>query len=133
MKTRAYSSTPALGGIVLAALLQAACSGGAVAETPAADKIAPALAAAASALAAGKPLDTKLARNDAAGGIQIYVYVSALSPDALKNLVTHGLREAIANQSMGIVQGWVSPGDLDALAALPFVTRLTLPLYGRTE
>ncbi|HSC46918.1 MAG TPA: hypothetical protein VLG68_02410 [Gammaproteobacteria bacterium] len=133
MKIRAYSSKPALGGILLAALFQSACGGGTVAETSAADKIAPALAAAASTLAAGKPLDTNLARSDAAGRIQVYVYVSALSPDELKSLMAHGLREALANQSMGVVQGWVSPQDLDALAALPFITRLSLPDYGRTE
>jgi hypothetical protein len=130
MKIRTYPPKSVLGGVALAALLQAACGGNKPFEqAPVADKIAPALTAAATAVAAGKPLDAHLARSDAAGRIQVYVYVSRLASDALESLTARGLRDAVADPSLGVVQGWISPQDLNALAGLTFVTRITLPQY----
>ena len=116
---------------VLLATLAAACSpatpGGPSAGVS--DKVAPAVTRAASQLEAGQPLDGRLARSDAEGRLQVYVYVMDTSPESLAALSARGLKNAVPSPSMGLVQGWIAPQDVGALAALTVVTRITLPHY----
>lgn len=70
-------------------------------------------------------------RSDKQGRIQIYVYVTDTSSATVSALHDRGLQNAIASPEMHIVQGWIKPEDLVNLAALPFVTRITPPQYGR--
>ncbi|MGB9429738.1 MAG: hypothetical protein WCC11_07680 [Gammaproteobacteria bacterium] len=72
-----------------------------------------------------------LVRSDSQGRIQVYVYVSSTSADVVTALAAHGLRNVVVSPEMQIVQGWVRPRDMDKLAALSFVTRITPPRYAR--
>lgn len=117
-------------GLALAAILAAGCQ--ATVATPAADapqKIAPAVAAALSHMQAGLPLDPHEARSDADGRLQVYVYVTDISAASVQALAASGLKDAVPSPSLGLVQGWIAPKDVSALAALPVVTRITLPRY----
>jgi len=106
--------------------LTACQAGTAPGATEASAKIAPQLAAAAQALAQGT---TSLAHTDAQGRLQVYVYVSDTTPDTLGKLDQAGLAEPQVSTEMGLVQGWIAPRDLDALAALSCVKRISLPRY----
>jgi tetrahydromethanopterin S-methyltransferase subunit C len=55
--------------------------------------------------------------------------VTVVSADTVQVLAASGLKNAVPSPSMGIVQGWIAPGDVSALAALNVVTRITLPQY----
>jgi len=100
----------------------------------AAEKIAPMLKSVAQQLAAGRlPSDftTGQVRADSQGRLQVYVYISSLSPDDLAILAKQGLADAMPSPVLHLVQGWVKPQDLDGLAGLPFVTRITPPRYAQ--
>ena len=97
-------------------------------------KIAPPLAAAARQLQAGvtRFLSSGTARSDADGRLQVYVYVEQpSSPAVLAALTTHGLHAAVASPPLQLIEGWASPQDLDRIAALPGVLRITLPRYAQ--
>lgn len=70
------------------------------------------------------------ARWNAGGQVEIYVHYDrfAFTPDtaALQQLGATGLRVA---PLLGVVQAWVPANQLAAIAALPWVQRLTLPHY----
>ena len=87
------------------------------------------MARAVSQLESRIPLDGQQARSDADGRLDIYVYVTDTSADSLAALTAVGLRNTVSSPSMGIIQGWIAPGDVSALAALSVVTRITLPQY----
>jgi len=109
--------------------LQPAAIGAAVVAT---GKIAPVLKVVARQLAAGRsPSDFTHGpvRTDSQGRLQVYVYISSLSPDNLAILAKQGLADAMSSPALHLVQGWVKPQDLDGLADLPFVTRITPPRY----
>ncbi|MGA9851782.1 MAG: hypothetical protein WBR15_02495 [Gammaproteobacteria bacterium] len=96
-------------------------------------KIAPTLAAAARQLyasTAAAPL-TGLVRSDSKGRIQVYVYVTNTSLNVISELGAHKLQDVVISPTMQIAEGWVKPQDLDSLAALPFVIRITPPRYAR--
>ncbi|MGH8401498.1 MAG: hypothetical protein ACRESU_10400 [Gammaproteobacteria bacterium] len=96
-------------------------------------KIAPSLIDVAQKLSAGidpATFATGDVRVDAAGRIQVYVHVQNLTPDMLAALVGHGLEEALPSPPLHVVQGWVLPQNLDEIAALPFVARISPPQYG---
>lgn len=115
------------------AILVSACSQAApgLAHAATSDKIAAAVARAVSRLEAGLPLDRQEARSDPDGRLEIYVYVTDTSTDSLAALTARGLKNTIPSPSMGVVQGWIAPQDVSALAALDVVTRITLPQYAR--
>lgn len=117
------------------AILVSACSQAAPDVPPAgtSDKIAAAVTRALSRLEAGLPLDRQEARTNADGRLEIYVYVTDTSTDNLAALTARGLRNAVPSPSMGVVQGWIAPQDVSALAALDVVTRITLPQYAQTR
>ena len=90
-------------------------------------KIDPPLAAAVQALDHGGSTG---ARTDARGRLLVYVYVTDTGAATLGSITQAGLAEALPSPEMSVVQGWVSPRDLAALAALPCVKKITLPRYG---
>lgn len=104
--------------------------------TNATAKIAPALAAVAAKLEAGaSPADYSqgMVRADAGGRLQIYVHLDKITADELAALKAHGLVNIVSSPPMHVVQGWVKPENLTALAALPFVIWITPPSYGRPQ
>lgn len=123
--TRRYTACLAL--IVLLAAGCQSTTGASPATAP--DKIAPAVTAALSRLQAGQALDPHQARSDAAGRLQVYVYVTEFSAASMQALATSGLVGALPSPSLSLVQGWIAPQDVGALAALSVVTRITLPRY----
>lgn len=116
--------------VTAAALLAIACAGGDATMPPSSAKIAPDVAAAAQAMLAGRDI-TPPARSNVAGRLQVYIYVATVSDATVADLGTHGLSDMVPSVSMSIVEGWARPQDLDTLAALSFVTRITLPHYAR--
>ena len=74
-----------------------------------------------------------LVRADSHGRLQVYVYINKLSSDNIGALAEHGLENIMPSPALHVVQGWVKPQDLEALAALPFVTRITPPRYAQTR
>ena len=126
------------GFATLLTIMLCGCVGAAPATAPAgsAGRIAPALAAAAQRLAAGAPVSDFAqgpVRADAHGRLQIYVSVAAVTPEHTQALHDAGLEDVEPSAAMGVVQGWVAPGRLQAIAALPFVTRVAPPRYARTR
>lgn len=124
----------AISSLMVAGLLSAACSTApavAAQNSDLTNKIAPALASAAQQLENGtrQPPLTGLVRSDDKGNIQVYVHVTDTSAEYLDALAQHGLQHMLASPALKIVQGWVRPQNLSALAALPFVTRITPPRY----
>ena len=110
---------------------QPAATGAAVVAT---GKIAPVLKVVAQQLAAGKsPSDFTHGpvRANSQGRLQVYIYVSSLSSGNLSILAEQGLADAMPSPALHLVQGWVKPHDLDRLAGLQFVTRITPPRYAQ--
>lgn len=126
------------GFAALLTIMLCGCAGAAPATAPAGSvgRIAPALAIAAQRLAAGAPVSDFAqgpVRADAHGRLQVYVSVDAVTPEHTQALHDAGLQDEEASTAMGVVQGWVAPGRLEAIAALPFVTRIAAPRYGRAR
>ncbi len=98
-------------------------------------KVSPLLKNAAQQLASGSsPSDFTTrgpVRADAQGRLQVYVHISSLSPDNVTMLVKYGLVDPLPSPALHLVQGWVKPQDLNQLASLAFVTRITPPNYGQ--
>lgn len=95
-------------------------------------KIAPQVSTAMQALASGTAIAAP-ARSDAQGRLEVYVYVTEPSDELVKQLTALGLANAILSRDMRVVEGWLAPRDLDSIARLAVVTRITLPRYARTQ
>ena len=128
---KSIAAAPGVCILALLCLLAVACSDSRSqpAGTVAGGKLAPAASAALAQLQAGHALDGRTARSDAAGRLQIYVYVTDTTPEGVAHLTALGLGDPEPVPSMGLVQGWIAPKDVGALAASPFVIRITLPSY----
>lgn len=109
--------------------MSACAAGPAAADASASGKIAPAVTTAVSRLETGQPLDGHTARSDPQGRLEVYVHMTDMSAHALEALATQGLKHMTASPAMGLVQGWIAPQDVSALAALSVVIRITLPQY----
>lgn len=99
----------------------------------AAAKIAPSVVAVATQLEAGADpaiYNQGSVRADSQGRIQVYVHIDKITDAELATLSAKGLVRAVPSQMLHVVQGWVKPENLNALAALPFVTTITPPVYG---
>lgn len=104
------------------------------ARTSHTSKISPLLQSAAQQLLHGTPSSVfhgGLVRADDQGRLQVYVYVNKLTPDIVSNLTAKGLENTVASPALHVVQGWIRPQDLDTIAALPFVIRITPPKYAQ--
>src|SRR5215469_3545086 len=128
---KSIAAAPGLCLLALLCLLTVACSDSRSrgVEASAGGKLAPAASAALAQLQAGRALDRRTARSDAAGRLQVYVYVTDTSPNEVARLTALGLGDPEPVPSMGLVQGWMAPQDVGALAASPVVIRITLPSY----
>lgn len=115
--------------IGLAAFLIAACQATAASPSAVSPKIAQEVTAALAQLESGQALAPQKARSDADGRLQVYVYVSDFSAATLEALKAAGLKQPEPSPPLGLVQGWIAPGDVSALTALDVVTRITLPRY----
>jgi len=65
-----------------------------------------------------------------AGQVQVYVKVAAADATLLETLVTAGVTVERVSDDLTLVQGWVSPNALSALAAVAAVESVRLPDYG---
>ena len=115
--------------IGLAIMFVAACQATAASPSASSPKIAQEVTTALSQLGSGQALAPQKARSDADGRLQVYVYMTDFSAASLQALRSAGLKRPEPSPSMGVVQGWIAPGDVGALAALDVVTRITLPRY----
>ena len=79
----------------------------------------------------GKPDD--LVRFDAGGNVQVYIYLKDTDEAALRQVRDAVARVDIEHEESGIVQAWVAPEDLETLAALDVVQRITPPDYAFTK
>lgn len=127
---------PGIAGLALAALWLAACSATppvmSTHDLSASAKISPVLMQAAQQLQGGGGLPANgPVRSDAQGRIQVYVYVSSTTAEVTAALGTRGLQDQVVNPALHVVQGWVLPQNLEAIAVLPFVTRITSPHYAQ--
>lgn len=115
-----------------ASLALAGCMAAGTASSTAAPsgqaKITPPVTAAAQALQKGEVLPPG-SRADAQGRLQVYVYVTDTSAATLSRLAQAGLAGGSDAAGMGLVQGWIAPDALTALAGLDCVTNITLPRY----
>lgn len=128
---KSIAATPGLCILALFCLLAVACSDShsQPAGTTAGGKLAPAVSTALAQLQAGRALDGRTARSDAAGRLQVYVYVTDTSPEGVSQLTALGLGDPEPVPSMGLIQGWIAPKDVGALVASSVVIRITLPTY----
>lgn len=95
-------------------------------------KIAPQVSAAMQALASRTALAPP-AHSDDQGRLEVYVHVTEPSDELVKQLTALGLANAILSRDLNVVEGWLAPRDLDRIARLAVVTRITLPRYARTQ
>ena len=98
--------------------------------------IAPGLAAVAQALRAGAApaaYARGLVRADAAGRLQVVVRVDRVDAALLDALRQAGLQQPEAVAAMRLVQGWVAPAQLAALARVPGVIAIEPPRYAVTR
>ena len=79
----------------------------------------------------GKP--DELVRFDASGNVQVYIYLKDTDEAALRQVRDAVARVDIEHEESGIVQAWVAPEDLETLAALDVVQRITPPDYAFTK
>jgi len=128
---KSIAAVPGLCMLALLCLLAVACSDGGsqAVETATGGKLAPAASTALAELQAGHTLDGRSAHGDAAGRLQVYVYVTDTSPEAVARLTALGLGDPEPVPSMGLIQGWIAPKDVGALLASSVVIRITLPSY----
>jgi len=116
------------------AAMNPADPGAAAERVPAA--VAPELRAAAAALLGGAAPAAYAhgsVRADAEGRLQVYVHAEAVTPALVAALEQAGLRQTSAVPQLGVVQGWVAPRDLDALARVAGVSAITPPRYAVTR
>ena len=83
------------------------------------------------AVSSGKP--DELVRFDSAGNVQVYIYLKQTDETALRQVRDAVARVEIEDKKSGIVQAWVAPEDLETLAALDVVQRITPPDYAFTK
>ena len=79
----------------------------------------------------GKP--DELVRFDSAGNVQVYIHLKHTDDAALQQVRDGVARVDIEDKRSGIVQAWVAVEDLNTLAALDVVQRITPPDYAFTK
>jgi subtilisin family serine protease len=75
-------------------------------------------------------LSNPLVKVDAGARLHVYIYVYQLGETEQAELRHHEVEIEIANDEFGIVQGWLPMPQLETVAALAFVRRVTAPTYG---
>lgn len=64
------------------------------------------------------------------GSVQVYIYVDHVSDGNIAVLEEQGVEIEIVNRKHAIIQGWTPVFNLEDIAALDFVVRITPPDYG---
>lgn len=85
---------------------------------------------------AAAPLTESLsgfARFDQQGRVQVYITLSQVNESTLNALRDVGVEIDIYDASQRLVQGWIAPLHVQAVADLPSVTFVDLPNYGTTN
>ncbi|MBK7974626.1 MAG: hypothetical protein IPK07_15550 [Deltaproteobacteria bacterium] len=82
----------------------------------------------------GKPhgatlYSTPFVKVDAAGRLHAYVHVTSLGDDERAALAAAGATIEVAMERLKIVQAWLPYDRVAAVAALPFVARISPPSY----
>ena len=72
-------------------------------------------------------------RFDSSGNVQVYIHLENTNEATLQQLRALGATIEITNSDWNIVQAWVPPSALEALAALDAVKEITPPDYGETK
>ena len=75
----------------------------------------------------------ELIRVDAAGNVQVYLYMDSTSEEALAALRELDARIEIVNARWRVIQAWIPTTALDDFAALDVVDEVTLPDYAVTR
>jgi hypothetical protein len=101
--------------------------------TPIAEAVAK-LRADASTNVNGKPhgatlYSTPFVKVDGSGRIQVYLHLTALGDEERAELTQAGAQIDVAMERLKLVQAWLPYERVEAVAALPFVTRITPPSY----
>ncbi|MDE2058521.1 MAG: DUF4214 domain-containing protein [candidate division NC10 bacterium] len=82
------------------------------------------------------PLTERLsgfARFDQQGRVEVYITLDHVNESALNALRDSGVEIEIYDVSQRLVQGWIAPSQVQAVADLPSVTFVDLPNYGMTD
>ena len=74
-----------------------------------------------------------LVRFDNAGNVQVYIHLESTDEASLRQVRNAVERVEIEGSEYGLVQAWVDPDDLGAVASLKAVKRITPPDYGYTK
>lgn len=67
-----------------------------------------------------------------AGAIQVYIYVTAISEGLIEQLEENKVNIEIFNADYNIIQGWVSYDQIEIVAKIEEVEKITSPSYGMT-
>ncbi|MFH1262970.1 MAG: hypothetical protein V1495_05955 [Pseudomonadota bacterium] len=86
-------------------------------------------AAAAQFLAGASPANSRRIHIDEIGMIQVYLHVTKASSKLQKNLSRLGFRTDLFNAKQRIFQGWAPSREIQKIATLRDVVRITLPRY----
>src|SRR5574337_1445353 len=73
------------------------------------------------------------ARFDQQGRVEVYIALDHVNESTLNALRGAGVAIEIYDASQRLVQGWIAPSQLQAVADLPAVTFVDLPNYGMTN
>lgn len=74
-------------------------------------------------------LSNPLVRVNNQGNIQTYIHVDAIGNAERAMLETYEVIIEIVNESLGIIQAWIPLDRIEEVAELPFVKRITPPIY----
>ena len=74
-----------------------------------------------------------LVRFDRGGNVEVYIHLESSDEAAFQQVRDAVVRVEVEDTDHGIVQAWVAPQDLGAVASLGAVRRITPPDYGYTK
>ena len=74
-----------------------------------------------------------LVRFDSAGNVEVYIHLKSTDEASLQQVRNAVERVEIEGAEYGLVQAWVDPDNLGAVASLDAVKRITPPDYGYTK
>ncbi len=76
---------------------------------------------------------TPFARFDQQGRVEVYITLGQVNESTLNALRETGVEIEIYDASQRLVQGWIAPSQVQAVADLPSATFVDLPNYGMTS
>ncbi len=67
------------------------------------------------------------------GNVEVYIHLHSTGEEALRQVRNAVVKVEVENTDAGIIQAWVDPEDLDKIASLGVVNRISPPDYGYTK